>query len=98
MVVPTPAYSPFFEIVALGGREVVEVPLVADCSGLGLEDPARFFLDHAKVALGDGPPFGRGYDPFVRLNFATSRSLLEEMVLAMAASVGSKPGGPKGCS
>jgi cystathionine beta-lyase len=58
-----------------------------DCSGLDVDDPARFFLDHAKVALGDGPPFGRGYQPFVRLNFATSRPLLEQMVGAMAAAV-----------
>jgi cystathionine beta-lyase len=61
-----------------------------DCSGLGRDDPARFFLDHAKVALGDGPPFGRGFDPFARLNFATSRSLLERMVLAMADAAGSR--------
>ena len=58
-----------------------------DCAALGLEDPARFFLDHARVALGDGPPFGLGYDAFVRLNFATSRSLLEQIVEAMIESV-----------
>lgn len=57
-----------------------------DCSALGLEDPARFFLDHARVALGDGPPFGRGYDAFVRLNLATSRALLEQIVGAMVDS------------
>jgi len=58
-----------------------------DCSNLGLEDPARFFLDHARVALSDGPPFGTGNDHFVRLNFATSRRLLDQMVHALAASV-----------
>ncbi len=30
VVVPSPAYPPFFEIVTLGGREVVEVPMVID--------------------------------------------------------------------
>jgi len=58
-----------------------------DCSGLGQDDPARFFLDHARVALGDGSPFGTGYGSFVRLNFATSRTLLEQIVEAMAAAV-----------
>ena len=30
VVVPTPAYPPFFEIIELGGREVVEVPMTVD--------------------------------------------------------------------
>jgi len=54
-----------------------------DCSALGLDDPFRFFLDRARVALSDGPPFGPGCDQFVRLNFATSRALLERIVEAM---------------
>jgi cystathionine beta-lyase len=58
-----------------------------DCSGLGLDDPARFFLDHARVAVSDGPPFGTGCDQHVRLNFATSRALLEQIVVAMGGAV-----------
>jgi cystathionine beta-lyase len=58
-----------------------------DCAGLALDDPATFFLTRARVALSDGLPFGDGYDQFVRLNFATSRALLERMVCAMAAAV-----------
>jgi cysteine-S-conjugate beta-lyase len=58
-----------------------------DCAALGLDDPARFFLDHAHVALSDGPPFGSGCDHFVRCNFATSRSLLEQIVAAMGAAL-----------
>jgi cystathionine beta-lyase len=54
-----------------------------DCSALGLDDPARFFLDHAHVALSDGPPFGAGCNQYVRLNFATSHALLEQIVGAM---------------
>jgi len=57
-----------------------------DCAALGLDDPARFFLDHAYVALSDGPPFGPGCEHFVRLNFATSRALLERIVGAMGAA------------
>ncbi len=58
-----------------------------DCSALGLDDPARFFLDHAHVALSDGPPFGSGCDQHVRLNFATSSALLERIVVAMGKSL-----------
>jgi cystathionine beta-lyase len=58
-----------------------------DCAALGLDDPARFFLDHAHVALSDGPPFGSGCEQFVRLNFATSRALLEQIVGAMGDAV-----------
>jgi cysteine-S-conjugate beta-lyase len=58
-----------------------------DCSALGLEDPARFFLEEAGVALSDGPPFGVGAEHYVRFNFATSRSLLERIVRDMGAAV-----------
>jgi len=57
-----------------------------DCAALGHGDPARFFLDHAHVALSDGPPFGPGCEQFVRLNFATSHELLEQIVVAMGAA------------
>lgn len=57
-----------------------------DCSALGLADPARFFLDRAQVALSDGPPFGTGCEQYVRLNFATSRALLDRIVAAMCVS------------
>ncbi len=58
-----------------------------DCTGLGLDDPARFFLGRSRVALSDGPPFGTGNEHRVRLNFATSRALLERIVQAMGAAV-----------
>jgi cystathionine beta-lyase len=54
-----------------------------DCSELGLDDPARCFLDRGQVAVSDGPPFGPGCEQQVRLNFATSRALLERIVAAM---------------
>jgi cystathionine beta-lyase len=61
-----------------------------DTTALGLDDPARFFLDAAGVALSDGPPFGAGCEQFVRLNFATSRALLDRIVGAMGAAVRSR--------
>jgi cystathionine beta-lyase len=58
-----------------------------DCTALGYDDPARCFLDRAHVALSDGPPFGPGCEQHVRLNFATSSALLEQIVHAMGVSV-----------
>ncbi len=58
-----------------------------DCAALGLADPARCFLDRGHVALSDGPPFGAGFDQYVRLNFATSRALLTRVVAAMGDAV-----------
>ncbi|HML22291.1 MAG TPA: MalY/PatB family protein [Aggregatilinea sp.] len=60
-----------------------------DCGALDLQQPAyRFFLDHARVALGNGQHFGgrRGND-FVRLNFACSKPTLGEGLRRLAASV-----------
>jgi cystathionine beta-lyase len=61
-----------------------------DCSALGLDDPARFFLDAARVALSDGPPFGPGCEAFVRLNFGTSRRVLDRILDAMADAVAAR--------
>jgi cystathionine beta-lyase len=84
---------------ALGDLLAANVPAIAyrppeatflswlDCSALGLDDPARFFLDNARVAVSDGPPFGPGCEQHVRCNFATSRALLERIVLAMGDAV-----------
>ena len=58
-----------------------------DCRALELTDPAGFFLDEARVALHDGALFGAAGRGFVRLNFATSAAILEQMVEAMAAAV-----------
>lgn len=59
-----------------------------DCRGLDLDtEPGTYFLEHARVATSPGPPFGEPATGFVRFNFATSRSLLEQAVKAMAAAV-----------
>jgi cysteine-S-conjugate beta-lyase len=49
-----------------------------DCRGLGL-DPAslkEFILKKARVALNDGPTFGKQGEGFQRMNFACPRSVL----------------------
>ncbi len=51
-----------------------------DCRGAGLDDPATFF-ENAGVGLYDGAAFGA--PGWVRLNFATRRSLLHEALLRM---------------
>jgi cystathionine beta-lyase len=57
-----------------------------DCAALDLDDPAAYFLEHARVALNDGPPFGVGSEQHVRLNFGTSRALLEEIVRTLGVA------------
>jgi cystathionine beta-lyase len=49
-----------------------------DCAQLRLkESPYDFFLKNAKVAFTNGVKFGKGGEDHVRLNFGTSRKLLE---------------------
>ena len=62
-----------------------------DCTALGHADLARVLLDRAGVAVSDGPPFGAGCEQMVRLNFATSSTLLERIVRAMGDAVGTGP-------
>jgi len=45
--------------------------------------PYQFFLDKAKVALSDGSVFGDGCENFVRLNFASPRSVIAEALERM---------------
>jgi cystathionine beta-lyase len=59
-----------------------------DCGALGLEpSPCEFFLERARVALSDGPNFGAPGRGFVRINFATSRSILGEALERMAKAL-----------
>jgi cystathionine beta-lyase len=75
-----------------------------DCRRLGLDDgedsrdrglvtssagPAGVFLRDARVALSAGPAFGTGGAGHVRLNYATSRAVLEEAVRRMGIVVAS---------
>lgn len=59
-----------------------------DCRALQLRpDPFRHFLDRARVALSDGAAFGQGGEGFVRLNFATSRAILTQILDRMRAAI-----------
>jgi cysteine-S-conjugate beta-lyase len=62
-----------------------------DCRALGLGDsPAAFFLEHAGVALTDGPACGQVGAGFVRLNFATPRPVLERIVTQLADALAAR--------
>ena len=59
-----------------------------DCRALGLdEEPHRYFLREAKVALGEGPSFGPPGAGFVRVNFATTPALLQAVLARMSAAL-----------
>lgn len=49
-----------------------------DFTNLELDDVETFLREKAKVALNDGAWFGPSGEGFARLNFATSRSIVEE--------------------
>ncbi len=66
-----------FDEEATGGLAVV-----ADLAG-----PARWFLDHARVALSSGHVFGTGGTGHVRLNFATSQAILTEAISRMGRAL-----------
>lgn len=59
-----------------------------DCRALELSpSPARFVYDAAKIALSDGANFSPDFQGFARLNFATSRPLLGEILERIAKAV-----------
>ncbi len=63
-----------------------------DCRGAGLPDnPHRFFLKKARVAVNDGATFGPGGEGFVRLNFACPRATLLAALERMRAALESVP-------
>ena len=52
-----------------------------DCRALGLgSSPGEFFLDKAQVLVNDGLAFGQAGQGHVRLNFATPRPILTQIV------------------
>lgn len=63
-----------------------------DCRKLELPGgPYKFFLEQARVALNDGATFGPGGDGFIRLNFACSRSTLEQALNQMRQAIVMQP-------
>ena len=59
-----------------------------DCRKLALGDvtPGRYFAQHAEVSTLDGAECGEGGTGHVRLNFATSRSILTTIAARLAAA------------
>jgi cystathionine beta-lyase len=67
-----------------------------DCRQAGIDgNPYEFFLQKAKVALGDGARFGPGGQGFVRINFGCPRAYLtqalEQMKEALSALYETRP-------
>lgn len=63
-----------------------------DCNALELpgNDAFNWFLENARVGLGEGVNFGDRGEGFVRLNFGCPRPLLEEALERMAAAVANR--------
>lgn len=58
-----------------------------DCSALDLgPEPHEEFLARAGIAVSPGTQFGDGGDGHVRINFATSRQILDEIIDRMVAA------------
>ncbi len=55
--------------------------------GLG-DDPAEVLLDEARVALSSGNDFGEHGVGFVRLNFATTQPILDEILNRIVERLG----------
>jgi cystathionine beta-lyase len=72
-----------------GKHPVPEATYLAwlDCRQLPVSNPYQFFLETARVALGNGEAFGPGGKGFVRLNFATSQNIITQIFQRMAAAV-----------
>jgi cystathionine beta-lyase len=62
-----------------------------DCRALGLSpSPAAFFLERAAISLSDGHHFGKQFKGFARLNIATSRELLTQVLERMKGALASR--------
>jgi len=73
------------------GHHVPEATYLSwfDCRGLNVPDettPQEHFLGRARVALSQGGDFGESGKGHVRLNFATSHDLLEEILGRLAGA------------
>ena len=62
-----------------------------DCRALDLTpSPAVFFLKEAAVALSDGHNFGAQFKGFARINFATSRDILTQVLERMKGALAAR--------
>ena len=61
-----------------------------DCRALDLPaPPARYLLEHARVRLSEGTDFGAPGAGHVRLNFATSRAIVEQILARIGHALSS---------
>jgi cystathionine beta-lyase len=58
-----------------------------DFRAYGIDDPYRFFLDNARVALGAGTSFGTTGKGYARLNFGTPKAILQQALEQMVEAV-----------
>lgn len=58
-----------------------------DCTDLGLDDPAGFFVKHGRVAFSPGVNFGQAHARWVRINLATSPQIITEAVERVAVAL-----------
>ncbi|HEV2033049.1 MAG TPA: PatB family C-S lyase [Candidatus Dormibacteraeota bacterium] len=75
------------------GHHLPEATYLAwlDCRRLDLPmglTPQQHFLEHAKVGLSEGLDFGEPGQGYVRLNFATSAEILEEILDRLSGALG----------
>jgi cystathionine beta-lyase len=61
-----------------------------DMGSYGIDDPAAFLLERARVAVSAGAPFRGHGSRYIRFNFATDPSLLVEMVERMGRALDSR--------
>jgi cystathionine beta-lyase len=63
-----------------------------DLNGCALRgSPAAYFREHAQVALSDGAWFGQGFEGCARFNFATSKTILVQIVERLQAALARAP-------
>jgi cystathionine beta-lyase len=84
-------------VIAVLAREIPEIKVHApeatylawlDCTALGLPTSAyEFFLQKAKVGFSAGETFEPSATQFVRLNFATSMTIVDEIIGRMTRAV-----------
>lgn len=61
-----------------------------EVSALGGAEPSPWLVEHARVALNPGVAFGAGGAGHARLNFGTSREILEEYVDRVGRALGTR--------
>jgi cystathionine beta-lyase len=84
MVRPEATYLAWLDCRRLGLHSTIAhngPPVVSELSG-----PAKMFLEQARVALSSGHVFGTGGAGFVRINYATSSTILRDALQRMGTA------------